>query len=235
MKKESIRKDMTMIARRYEYNQILVDVDTQRDLFLAKGAASVFNHKRLLANIRRVMAAARHDHIQTISTAQFYDEHHHNPGFCLAGTEGFKKLRYTVRDRYHYYLASDSTDLPRDLLSRYHQVIFYKRGVDPFKEPRIDRMLTELSAREIILIGATAEGAVRATALGLLKRGKRVRVFTDAVGMRDRSRGQRALREMESRGAILSKTSEILGCSKLKIVHACTCKRCRAKDLCSDH
>ena len=216
-----------MIALRFQYKKVLIDIDTQRDLFVANGAASVFNHKQLLGNIRRVMAAARHNHIPTISTAQMYDSHYHNPGFCLAGTNGLRKLRYTIRDNYLYYPTSDSTDLPCDLLSRYKQVIFYKRCADPFQEPRLDRMLTELKAKEVFLIGATAEGAVKATALGLLKRGKKVSIFADAVGTRNRSAAHRAFREMTAKGAVLFKATEILGSSALKIVHACPCKHCR--------
>jgi hypothetical protein len=32
---------------------------------------------------------------------------------------------------------------------------------------------------------------------------------------------------MAAKGAILSKATEILGSSALKIIHACPCKRCR--------
>ena len=216
-----------MISFRYKPNPILIDVDTQRDMFVGSGAASVCDHKKLLANIRRVMAAARHNHIPTISTAQIYNSSYRGPDFCLAGTDGFKKLRYTIRDNYLCYPTSDSTDLPLDVLTRYDQVIFHKRCEDPFEEPRLDRMLTELSADELFLIGATAEGSVRATALGLLKRGKMVTVLTDAVGTRDRSLASQAFREMAAKGAVLSKAKDIIGLSMLKTVHACQCRYCR--------
>jgi len=64
----------------------------------------------------------------------------------------------------------------------YDQVIFCKRCIDPFEEPRVDRMLTELEADEFILIGSLLEGAIKATALGLLARRKNVRVLVDAAG-----------------------------------------------------
>jgi nicotinamidase-related amidase len=181
----------------------------------------------LLTNIRRIMAAARHNHIPTISTAQVYNPTYSNPGFCLAGTDGPKKVSYTLRENCLRYPTSDSMDLPRDLLGRYDQVIFYKRSQDPFEEPRLDRMLTELRADELYLIGATAEGAVKATALGLLARGKKVTILTDAVGTRDRNAGNRAIREMAAKGAKLSKVTQVLGCSILRMVSACSCKYCR--------
>ena len=216
-----------MIAPRYQPRQILIDIDTQRDLFVANGAASVYNHRKILANIHRVIAAARHNHIPTISTAQVYNPDYHSPGYCLAGTRGLKKLKYTVRDNCVCYPASDSTDLPRDLLDRYNQVVFCKRCEDPFEEPRLDRMLTGLKADEFYLIGATAEGSVKATAMGLLNRGKKVTVLTDVVGTRNRPAAIRAFREMKAKGAILSSARELLGPSALKIIHACPCKHCR--------
>lgn len=216
-----------MISLIYRPTQILIDIDTQRDLFVAKGAASVYSHRRLLANIRRVMAAARHHHIFTISTAQVYRQDLPNPGYCLVGTSGYKKLRYTVRDNCLCYPSSDSTDLPPDLFCRYDQIVFCKRSQDPFSEPRLDRMLTEVKADEFFLIGATAEGAVRATAVGLLNRGKNVTVLTDVVGARNRCAAKQAFREMAAKGAALTKAADVLGTTTFTTVHACDCKRCR--------
>lgn len=217
-----------MINHRFSPIRVLIDIDTQKDMLTAAGACNVCNHKRLLANIRRIMAAARHNHIPTISTAQVYNPMHRNPGFCLAGTDGPKKVSYTLRGRCLRYPASDSTDLPLNLLGRYDQVIFYKRGEDPFEEPRLDRMLTELRADELYLIGATAEGAVKATAIGLLARGKKVTVLTDAVGTRNYNDAAKALRKMKAKGARLSKVRKVFGGSMLKGVHACSCDNCRA-------
>lgn len=215
---------------RFQCNRVLVDVDTQKDLLLADGAASVYNHRRVLTNIRRVMAAARVAHVPTISTARVANSRGSHPGFCLAGTWGSKKLRYTIRDNYRFYPTSDSTDLPGDLLTRYDQIIFSKRCEDPFAEPRLDRMLSELDAREIFVIGATAEGAVKTTAAGLLARGHKVTVLIDAVGTRNRIAAERAYREITAMGAKLDRTTEVLGTSMLKNVHACTCPRCRNAD-----
>ena len=57
--------------------------------------------------------------------------------------------------------------VPGEVVDQYDQVIFHKRCYDPFAEPRVDRILTELEATEFILVGAPVQGAVRATALGL--------------------------------------------------------------------
>ena len=96
-------------------------------------------------------------------------------------TNGLEKINCTLRHRRTQFDATDSTDLPIEILEQYEQVIFCKRCVDPFEEPRADRMLTELEADEFILIGSLVEGAIKATALGLLAREKNVSILVDAT------------------------------------------------------
>ena len=207
--------------------RIIIDIDTQRDFFLAKGTACVRNHRRVLANIRRIMAWARLKNIRMISTARIYNGSSSECSFCIDGTEGQKKISYTIRDKHITFAADGCTDLARDIFKQYDQVILQKRCIDPFEEPRADRMLSELRANEFILIGATAEGAIKATALGLLARRKNVTIFTDAVGSRDKPAAEIALRQAEAKGAKLAETKALLGSSALRIVGVCDCDRCR--------
>ena len=209
--------------------RIIVDIDTQQDFFLAKGAVCVRNHRRVLANIRRVMAWARLKNIRMISTAQIYNGSDPGCDFCIDGTDGQKKISYTMRNRHITFAADGCTDLSRDIFRQYDQVILEKRCIDPFEEPRADRMLSELRATEFILIGATAEGAIKATALGLLVRRKNVTILTDAVGSRDKPAAEIALRQVEAKGAKLTETKTLLGSSALRIVGACDCDRCQSR------
>jgi len=211
--------------------RILIDVDTQRDFLLAGGKACIRNHRRVLAHIRRVMAWARSRNIPVISTCDVYpnnnDEDANN--YCIDGTEGRKKIRYTLLSNRVSFAADDSTDLPRDMLRRYKQVILHKRCVDPFDEPRIDRLLSEVRAGEFIVIGACAEGAVKATALGLLQRGKTVTVVIDAVGSHDKKEAQMALRKMQAKGARLIETKSLAGTTHLRLVGVCDCESCKRR------
>ncbi|MHC5061419.1 MAG: cysteine hydrolase family protein [Planctomycetota bacterium] len=211
--------------------RVLIDVDTQRAFFVASGVACIRNHRRVLANIRRVMAWARLRNTRVISTARTFNNGNgdvDDEGKAI-GSDGSKKISYTLRNRYIAFAADGCTDLPRDIFKQYEQVILEKRTIDPFEEPRADRMLSELRANEFILIGATAEGAVKATALGLLARRKSVTLLTDAIGSHDKAAAQVALRQMEAKGAKLSETKALLGSSHLKLVGVCECDRCRGK------
>ena len=210
--------------------RILIDINTQKDFLLANGNACIRNHRRVLSNLRRIMAWARHGKIRIISTCEV---HPNNNGgtvnYCIDGTEGQKKIRYTLLDNHVSFAAKSSTDLPADVLRRHRQIIFYKRCTDPFEEPRIERLLSEVRADEFVLIGTTAEGAVKATALGLLQRGKTVRVVVDAVGSRNKAEAKLAMRKMQAKGAKLIETKKLAGLSHLRQVGICGCDSCRAK------
>ena len=209
--------------------RILVDINTQRDFLLAGGKVCIRNHRRVLAHIRRLMAWARSSNISIISTAEVYPDTSGElgAGYCIDGTEGQKKIRYTLLSDRISFPADGSTDFPRDVLRRYRQIILHKRSVDPFKEPRIDRLLSEVRANEFLLIGASTEGAVMEAALGLLQRGKRVTVVVDAVGSHNQKEARLAIRKMEAKGAKLIETKKLVGASHLKQVRACNCKMCR--------
>jgi nicotinamidase-related amidase len=88
-------------------------------------------------------------------------------------------------------------------------MLFHKRCTDPFDEPRIERLLSEIEANDFILIGAGTEDAVKATAIGLLQRGKKVRIIVDALGSHDTREAKLALRKMQAKGAKLIKTRDV--------------------------
>lgn len=208
--------------------QILVDIDTQKDFLLADGKACIRNHRRVLAHIRRVMAWARTRNIPIISTAEVYPDNNGEStiNYCIDGTDGQKKIHYTLFPDRVTFVADGNTDLPRDMLRRHKQIILHKRCVDPFDEPRIDRLLSEVRASEFFLVGTTLEGAVKMTALGLLQRGKQVTVIIDAVGSHSKREAMLALRKMETKGARLIDTKRLAGTSHLKVVGTCRCESC---------
>ncbi len=186
---------------------IVLDIDTQRCFFGNNGKACVHNNEAVLANIRRVIAWTRLKNIYMVSTKQvpaYYCD------FQRGNTNGLEKIGWTLRNRRIQFDATDCADLPIEILERYDQVIFCKRCIDPFEEPRVDRMLTELEVDEFILIGSLLEGAIKATALGLLARRKKVRVLVDATGSSNKRIAKLALRHMRAKGAKLTDTQTLL-------------------------
>ena len=196
------------------WKRVVVDIDTQRCFFPNNGKAHVYDNRTVLANIRRVMAWTRLKHIYVVSTKQvpvcYYN-------FRGGNTNGLDKIGYTLRNRRIHFDATDCTDLPIEILKQYDQVILCKRCVDPFEEPRVDRMLTELEADEFILIGSLVEDAIKATALGLLARRKNVRVLVDAACSGNKVAAKVALQQIKAKGAKLLDTQTLLGSSALHL------------------
>jgi nicotinamidase-related amidase len=162
------------------------------------------------------MAFARARHIPVISICEVHPEN--NGGYCADGTEGAKKIHYTLLNNRASFAADNNTDLPVELLYQYRQIILHNRCMDPFDEPRIDRLLSEVRANEFVLIGACMEEGVEATALGLLQRGKKVSIVVDAIGAQDRQKAKHSLRKIAAKGAKLIETKKLAGVSHLKSV-----------------
>jgi len=174
------------------------------------------------------MAWARSENIPVISTCEVYSNNNGGTmNYCIDGTDGQRKIRYTLLTKRASFPADGSTDLPEDILRRYRQIILHKRSSDPFDEPRIERLLSEVRANEFVLIGASAEGAVKAMALGLLHRGKKVTVVVDAIGSHNKKEAHLAIRKMKAKGARLLETKKLAGTSHLRHVGVCGCESCQ--------
>lgn len=210
---------------------LLIDIDTQKDFLFASGRACVRNQAEVLANIRRVMAWARSEKVPVISTAEVFPNNNgcSEMGYCLDGTEGQKKVPCTLLSDRVSFPADNKNALPADVLLAYRQVILHKRCIDPFDEPRIERLLSEVQADEFILIGAGTEDAIRATAMGLLLRGKKVRIIVDALGSHNKREAKLALRKMEAKGAKLIMTKDVAGALHLRSVPTFDSKKYRRR------
>ena len=211
--------------RRY----LLLDIDTQKDFLLAEGKACVQNHSEVLSNIRRIIAWSRHQHIPVISTAKVHPNHNGASAitYCVDGTTGMNKISYTLLNNRASFPADDFNALPADLWRSYRQIILHKRCTDPFDEPRIERLLSEIQVDEFFLMGAGTEDAVKATALGLLHRSKKVSIIVDALGSHNHKEARFAIRMIKAKGANLIVTGDLAGNSGLHHVGVCKCKICR--------
>lgn len=210
--------------------RVLLNIDAQKDFFLADGNACIRNHRRVLMNIRRINAWARVHSVRTISTALINTSGHlEHQDYCIDGSDGATILNYTRRNRCISYSADGYADLRKDVFENFDQIILEKRTSNPFNEPRVDRLLSELAVDEIIVVGALAEHAVFETVLGLLQRGKKVTVVSDATGSRDKDQAEMALKKMEAKGAKMIETKDLAGLGHLHLVGACHCERCQGK------
>jgi nicotinamidase-related amidase len=190
---------------------LLIDIDTQRGFLLARSDACVKNHRKISASIRSVIAWARRENIKIISINGISCN---NTNYHLEGTDGSKKIRYTLLGNRASFAADDSNFVSADLIQQHRQLILHRRCIDPFDEPKIDRLLSEIQTDEYILIGIGVEKAIKATVLGLLQRGKSVGIVVDALGSHNMEEAKLALRKMETKGAKLLTTKSLAGLSQ---------------------
>lgn len=197
--------------------RVLIDVDTQVDLICGNG----YDRSGLLRQVRRLMAWARVHNIPVISTtlSRRPGTLAEESGFCsqcIEGTPGQQKIHYTQLGSSICFSAENRMDLPSQLLKRYRQVIFEKRSVDPFEQPRADRMLTGAAFDQFIVFGLGTDSAVKATVLGLRQRSKKVLVVTDAIDNTQTKSAALATRQMEAKGAKMVSTADLTGNSRLR-------------------
>jgi nicotinamidase-related amidase len=196
-----------MILKR-KIARCIVDINTQEDIFLENNFHYVRDYSRIISRIRRIMAWARLNDCLVISILRV--DSHNNFSFTTS-----KKIGYTIlKDRF-VFPVTVNTDIPMDVFS-HKQIVLCSRSDDPFDEPLIDRLLSEIWAKEFIIIGAMLEKSVSSTVYGLLQRNRQVKLISDAVGGHNYLEMRLSLSKMLYKGAKIIKARNIVGVSHLK-------------------
>jgi len=194
-------------------DRVLVDLNTQCDFLLPRGALPVTNRAEAMPRIRRLMNWARLEQVPVISSLES-----HRPGesakglppHCIDKTRGQRKLPFTLMPRRLLLCGDNTFDVPTDPFHRHQQIILTKREVDFLTNPKADRLINALSPEYWIIFGVTASNCVKAMVLGLLARHNRVVVVRDACGFWSASDGEHAFRMMSAKGAHLLTTDELI-------------------------
>jgi hypothetical protein len=105
---------------------------------------------------------------------------------------------------------------PLDILERHQQAIFVKVHKDPFTNPKLERLFTEMPARRFVVLGMPLESSLRLLVLGLLRRNRRVVIVEDSCGYFESTAAALVLRQLNVKGAELrtaeTYTSEAASC-----------------------
>lgn len=192
---------------------IFVDMCTQRDYLLPDGARPSLNAGRITPNLKRLMAFARWAKVPTISCVDA-----RRPGDvrglptadCVIGTPGQRKVPFSLLPDRVIIDSDNCLCVALDVLHQHQQAILAKEHRDPFTNPKLDRLFTEMPSRRFIVFGVSLESSIRLLALGLLLRHRRVIVVHDACGWWDAEGGDMALRQLTAKGCDLITTSELI-------------------------
>jgi nicotinamidase-related amidase len=192
---------------------IVVDVCTQRDYLACNGAHPCANSAQILPNIKRLMALIRWSGIPTLSCVDARrpsDVRGLPQPDCVLGTPGQRKLSCTLLPDHVQINSDNCLCVSLDLLQEHQQAVLAKGHRDPFTNPKLDRLLTEVAGRRFLVFGVGLEASIRLLALGLILRHRKVAVVHDACGWWDAEQGGMALRQMSAKGCVLISTDELI-------------------------
>lgn len=193
---------------------VLWEVDTQSDFMLPGGKLYVPGAEKRIPNMRRLVEAARKEKAFLISST---DQHSPNdpefqrfPPHCVRGTSGADIVPdLKAGDTVHVKNTHPATAL--STISRGKQIVIEKQTLDVFDNPATEKLLAQLPPdSEFIVFGVVTEFCVRLAAKGLLDRGRRVAIVTDAIETLDPDESKKTLDELASHGAELITTSDAL-------------------------
>jgi len=195
------------------------DVDTQVDFMLPGGKLYVPGAEKIIPNLKRLVDVTRQKRVLLVSSADAHlpddEEFKDFPPHCVQGTSGQKKIPETLTASPVVVPNVPDARLPEGFAAG-QQVLIEKRKLDVFTNPNIEAVLERVvksvaSERpEFVVFGVATEYCVACAAAGLLERGHRVAIVTDAMETLDPAVGRRTLAELVSRGARLITTEEAL-------------------------
>jgi nicotinamidase/pyrazinamidase len=193
---------------------IFWEVDVQADFMLPGGKLYVPGAEKLLPNIRKLTDAARRGEVFLVSHGDFHPandpEFKHFPPHSLKGTAGAELVPEALAENFVRVENDANAKLPEDLF-KYQQIILEKQTLDIFESHHANSLVERLgNTAEFVVFGVVTEYCVSCAVKGLLKRKRRVTVVRDAIETLAPEAGNKTLAELQSLGARLITTDEIL-------------------------
>ena len=197
---------------------IFWDVDTQADFMLPGGKLYVPGAEKLIPNLKRLTDAARHGRVFIIGDACTHTpddpEFAQFPPHCIRGTPGAEIIPETRAEKVLFVPNRVGAAIPATL-AEFQQVILEKQTLNVFDNPNTEKVLEGVSGftdadAEIFVFGVVTEYCVRLAAKGLLNRGRRVALISDAIETLNAEDGRKTIEELTSLGARLVTTEEAL-------------------------
>jgi len=193
---------------------IFWEVDVQRDFVLPGGKLYVPAAEKLLPNIRRLTDTARQGKVFLVSHGDFHTpddpEFKIFPPHCVKGTPGSELVPEAITEKVARVPNEPNAKLPDDL-TQYQQILLEKQTLSIFESRHADHLVKKLGTQaEFVVFGVVTEYCVSFAVKGLLERGCRVAVVTDALETLKKEEGEKALAEFVRRGAKLTTTDQAL-------------------------
>ena len=193
---------------------IFWEVDVQRDFVLPGGKLYVPGAEKLLPNIRRLTDAARQGKVFLVSHGDFHapndPEFKVFPPHCVKDTPGSELVPEAITASVARVPHEPDAKLPDDL-TRYQQILLEKQTLNIFESRHADELVKKIGTQpEFVVFGVVTEYCVSYAVKGLLERGRRVALVTDAIETLKREEGEKTVAELGCIGARLTTTDQAL-------------------------
>jgi nicotinamidase/pyrazinamidase len=193
---------------------VLWEVDAQADFMLPGGKLYVPGAEKIIPNIKRLVDVARQGRALLISSSCSHTpddpEFQTFPPHCLRGTPGARIVPEGLAEDISTIPTDTSFKLPPNLF-KHQQIVIEKQMLDVFSNPHTGAIVEALGRDpEFFVFGVVTEYCVGLAAKGLLDRGRKVAIVTDAIETLKVDEGHHTVSELTGLGARLTTTDEAL-------------------------
>ncbi|MHC4182702.1 MAG: cysteine hydrolase family protein [Planctomycetota bacterium] len=189
-----------------------IDIDTQFDFMNPEGTFYVPNAEDIVDNVEKLFDYAKAHKIKILSSIDAHriddPEFQSFPSHCVKDTPGNKKIEATTcKDS---IVIENKRQYISETVLNHEQIIVEKQSFDIFDNINVDKVIINLDVSDYVVFGVTTDYCIKAAVLGLIRRGYKVSLVTDAVKAATQEGETEALNEMRDAGVVFVSTQDVI-------------------------
>ncbi|MBW7906199.1 MAG: cysteine hydrolase [Phycisphaerae bacterium] len=192
---------------------VMFDLCVQREYLSSCGVRPCLNAAEITPNLKQLIAFARLTGVRVLSCVDTRRPNDIGADWLEVDSRvrpEERKAPFSLLPDHGLVESDNCLSVALDILNQHQQTIFTKYHRDPYTNPKLDRLLTEMPAGRFVVFGMPLETSLRILVLGLIRRGRSVVVIDDACGYWDADQASLVLRQLHVKGALLMKTEPFI-------------------------
>jgi len=188
---------------------VFFDIDTQIDFLFPAGALYAPGAEKIIGTVAKLNHHAAKHGIPVVSTMDAHSENDPEfrdwPHHCVVDTIGQQKPASTLLEKRIIVPNSPCSVALND------QILLQKQAFSALSNLNFAVLIDLLGAERYVVYGVVTEVCVKFAAFGLLERGKRVEIVTDAICALNEENGAKTLKEFQAAGISLTTFGQVVG------------------------